>query len=202
MMTSRAEHRLVLREDNVLERLLPKSDEFNLLNDEAFRRAKNLLSRRVSFRELLSKKKLVPNPETQQKLVEMKTAVLLKPIYVEDLLRRVEINCSKLTQVGIDVPEDADVTEPVEISIKYSGYISRQEELVNKNLKLDDLRIPTDMKFETIIGLSREEIEKLNEIRPVSVGQATRISGVNPSAVQAIIISITGKSRERRSQIQ
>jgi tRNA uridine 5-carboxymethylaminomethyl modification enzyme len=102
-----------------------------------------------------------------------------------------------LNRFGIDVPEDQDIHEPVEIHVKYSGYIKRQTEMIAQAQRLEDLILPVDVIYGDVRGLSREEVEKLTSIRPTSLGQAQRISGVNPSAVQALMVYLKG--RERRT---
>lgn len=194
MMTSRAEHRLVLREDNTLNRLSNKAFEAGLLSETDFAQAASLLERRRTMLERLRSTQLVPNAETQQKLQELGTQVLLKPISLEDLLKRPEISCRELTHFGID--EDQDwVGEPVEIEVKYSGYIKRQWLLIEQTKKLEQMKLPADLDYGAVRGLSREEVEKLSDICPRTLGQAQRISGVNPSAIQALIIHLKGHGR-------
>ncbi len=197
MMTSRAEFRLVLREDNTIERLAGIGEKFGLLTMEQSEHLQNIMSKRGALLRELDELSLVPNEKTQAKLTELGTPVLLKPIKAADLLRRDEISCLQLKHFGVNVPEDEDIYSPVEIHVKYSGYIKRQNEMVEQARKLEELRIPADLEYASVRGLSREEIEKLSRIKPRSLGQAQRISGVNPSAIQALLVCLKGRARSK-----
>ncbi|MCB0350508.1 MAG: tRNA uridine-5-carboxymethylaminomethyl(34) synthesis enzyme MnmG [Bdellovibrionales bacterium] len=193
MLTSRAEHRLVLREDNVLDRLADIAHKCGLLSEELHDKYSTILTSRTELKSYLSKNKLVPNAVTLQKLSEIESSVLLKPATLEDMLRRGDITCSKLARFNFEFNYDFDtVIEPVEIDIKYSGYIHRQEQLIEQCRKMENYKLPTELDYSRVPGLSHEEIEKLSSIRPVSLAQASRISGVNPSALQAILVHIKG----------
>ena len=192
MFTSRAEHRLVLREDNVFERLYGIAKKYCLLNEEDLSFIEKCLKARQDFFRDLTSKKLVPKPQIQEKLRYLGTPVLQKPITFEELLKREEISCSDLKHFGLAPPDEKKVYEPVEIAIKYSGYIKRQEVLISQARKLEKLKLPLNMPFKKIRGLSNEEIEKLSEMKPRTLGQAQRISGVNPSAIQALLIYMKG----------
>ena len=108
-------------------------------------------------------------------------------------MRREEVDCHHLRRFGFEFEDDADVVEPVAISIKYEGYIKRQNDMIEQFKRLENMQLPTEMDYGSVRGLSREEMEKLEKIRPRSLGQAQRISGVNPSAVQAIMIHLRSK---------
>lgn len=196
MMTSRAEFRLVLREDNTIDRLAAVAHRHGLLNDADFGTLAELIARRVKMRTDLETKALVPNPETQRILQELGTPVLAKPITAADLLRREEIDCSVLHRFGIETDSDERVFEPVEIEIKYSGYIKRQGEMVDQAQRMEKMRLPEDLEYQNVRGLSREEVEKLTRIKPRSLGQAQRISGVNPSAIQALLVFLKGRASQ------
>lgn len=197
MMTSRAEHRLVLREDNTLERLHGIGVKTGLLNPELARQQSKLLGMRQELRERLRTTRLVPDAKTQATLADMGLAVLQKPCTGEDLLRRPEVSCVDLARFGIKMPdEEMNVLEPVEIDIKYSGYICRQVELIEQTKALEDMILPDDLSFARVRGLSREEIEKLDRVRPRTLGQAGRISGVNPSAIQALMVFLRSNRRD------
>jgi len=196
MMTSRAEHRLVLREDNTLNRLAAKAIAFGLVDEETAEKYNSILSRRLRIIKDLEERWLYPNGETQAKLGLLNTAVLQKPCRLDELLKRPEIRYSDLTHFEIGLGEDElDVLEPVEIEIKYSGYIKRQLSLIEQTQKLESLVLPAEMDYWRVKGLSREEIEKLSGARPRTLGQAQRISGVNPSAIQAVLIHLKGLDR-------
>lgn len=203
MMTSRAEFRLVLREDNTIERLSEVAAAVGLISEADSEKLQTIVVRRNTLSALLDETSIVPNAETQEKLKNLKTAVLQKPIKLSDLLRREEISCLDLERFGVSIDADENVHEPVEIQVKYSGYINRQSDMIEQARKLEDLVLPADLVYENVRGLSREEVEKLSRVRPRSLGQACRISGVNPSAVQAIMVHLKGRaSKETRVERQ
>ena len=96
---------------------------------------------------------------------------------------------------------DPDIVEPVEIDIKYAGYIKRQKEFIEQTNRLEAYQLSDDIEYSTIRGLSAEEVEKLNKIKPRTIGQAQRISGVNPSAIQAILVFLKGRKKIRQLSI-
>jgi tRNA uridine 5-carboxymethylaminomethyl modification enzyme len=202
MFTSRAEHRLVLREDNTLERLAEASESIGILSDEARQRAASIRVGRRRLLDDLRSRVLVPNAETQEKLDGLKSPALLKPATCEELLRRNEIECAHLVCFGVEVPDDPAIVEPVEIEVKYSGYIGRQMEIIEQTKKLEKLKLPSDLDYRNVRGLSNEEVEKLATIRPLTLGQAQRISGVNPSAIQAILVHLKGRRKIRELTVE
>jgi tRNA uridine 5-carboxymethylaminomethyl modification enzyme len=195
MFTSRAEHRLVLREDNTLDRLSDVGARLGLLSQNDIEKAAEIRLKQNEMLRRLRETSIVPNQITQDKLLSLGSTVLQKPCTLEELLRRPEMDSSHLLEFGFETELDPIITEPVEIEIKYSGYITRQKELIAHAKRLEDLAIPTDLSFHHIRGLSREEIEKLSKIRPINIGQAQRISGVNPSAIQALLVHLKGRRK-------
>lgn len=213
MFTSRAEHRLVLREDNTIKRLADVSRELGVMSQEGLDRIESVLSAQDSLLSQIRAITLVPNPETQAKLSALGTAGLLKPTTGEELLRRPEITIDQMSQFGVgpvalasesvsgsnELPDsnqaDPFVVEAVEIEIKYAGYIARQGEIIEQTRKLEELKLPSDLVYASVRGLSAEEIEKLGRIRPMTLGQAQRISGVNPSAIQALLVHMKGRRK-------
>jgi tRNA uridine 5-carboxymethylaminomethyl modification enzyme len=202
MMTSRAEFRLVLREDNTIERLAELAFSKSLISESDFAHLADLMRRRQDLLHVLETKSLVPSADTLAKLQEMGTSVITKPIKMADLLRREEVDCLSLERFGIEVDHDESVFSPVEIQVKYSGYIKRQSEMVDQAKRMENMILPSDLEYSQVRGLSREEIEKLSKVRPRSLGQAQRISGVNPSAVQAILIFLKGRENRLREKNQ
>jgi tRNA uridine 5-carboxymethylaminomethyl modification enzyme len=198
MFTSRAEHRLVLREDNTLDRLAKTSEAIGLMSEKNFSLMAGNAERRSQLIERLRNTRIYPNAPTQEKLVQIGTPVLTKSLTFEEFLRRSEITCIDLVQFGMDVDDDPEVNEAVEIEVKYSGYVKRQLDVIEQAKRLDGLKIPETLEYSIIKGLSNEEIEKLGRIRPRTLGQAQRISGVNPSAIQAIMIYLKGRQRKLR----
>ena len=199
MFTSRAEHRLLLREDNVWERLFPKALEWGLLSLERRKRIEKLLSRRARLKEKLFRV-VTPRPEVQEQLKALGTMPLTKPQSLKEVLKRPEISLQDLSGF---FPEEKDAlfneeaAAGVEASVKYEDYIAREEELIKVLEKTDRLSI-NRLNYEEIKGLSLEEKEKLSLIRPRTLGQARRISGVNPSAVQALFIHLKIQERRRK----
>jgi tRNA uridine 5-carboxymethylaminomethyl modification enzyme len=195
MFTSRAEHRLVLREDNTIDRLGAIAKSLGLVDGAAGSVLTTLTDQRLELRSRLQGERLFPSAETQAKLLSIGTSVLLKPISFEELLRRPEITCSSLRNFDFAIPEDPNVLEPVEIEVKYSGYVKKQLELIAQSKRLEELRLPEDFVYGNVRGLSTEEVDKLSRVKPRTLGQAQRISGVNPSAIQAIMIYLKGHKK-------
>jgi tRNA uridine 5-carboxymethylaminomethyl modification enzyme len=188
MFTSRAEHRLVLREDNTLERLWNRATELNLIGDSQKLLLESTLLKRNELRTRLKETVFTPTPEIQSKLDQLGTPRLLKPATAEELLRRHEVCFADLSLLGVSGDYDVTVVEPIEIEVKYSGYVDRENLLIRANQRFENTRIPSDLNYKLVKGLSKEEQEKLEEKRPDTLGQASRISGVNPSAIQALIV--------------
>lgn len=188
MFTSRAEHRMVLREDNTLDRLGDLGLSLGLVPGSLASRYAETRARRSTLLQRLATEKVYPNHEMQSKLQALGTPALLKSVTWEELLRRPEIDCWSLSRLGFDVDDDPLVSEPAEIEVKYKGYVRRQMELIQQAKKFEELKLPSDLDYGQIRGLSNEEKEKLGRVKPRTLGQAQRISGVNPSAIQAIMI--------------
>ncbi len=188
MFTSRAEHRLVLREDNNIERLHDKGKFYGLLSEEHITQAETLLIGRHRLTSYLDNHKISPNAEGLRFLDSLGTRPITKQVSLSDILKRPEITLSHFESCYPETRAVSEVREPVEIRIKYRGYIDRQNEYIKQSKRLEKMQINPIIKYEAVRGLSREEVEKLNQIRPSTIGQAQRISGVNPSAIQAILM--------------
>ncbi len=196
MFTSRAEHRLVLREDNVLDRLAKSSAEIGLLGDEAKSLMNLSLERRALLRRELESRRITPKEETQKWLIQKGSSPLLKSASLEEILRRPELSFRDLGD-WLDLGETPELDqESVEIEIKYKGYVKRQMELIEAARRMDSLSLPETLAFSEIYGLSQEEKEKLTKVRPKTLGQAARISGVNPSAIQSILVYLKGHRKK------
>ena len=202
MFTSRAEFRMNLREDNTLERLLEKGHQFKLLPQKDFNYLYQILKDRKQHYELLAKTKLTPKKQIREKFEELKIPIPQKPLTFKDLLRRNDITYKDLKHFGFPITQNKKVSESVEIAIKYEGYISRQQELIDQARKLEDLPLEEEFPYDKIKGLSKEEVEKLEKIRPRTLGQASRISGVNPSAIQALMIYKKAKNNDKFYKLQ
>jgi tRNA uridine 5-carboxymethylaminomethyl modification enzyme len=188
MFTSRAEHRLILREDNALDRLSEISLRLGLLDSKLVEKLADVRFRRNELAERLRTQRLTPSSENAAIIAEMGTPPLTRSVTYEEFLRRTEIESSQLQKLGFAMDEDPLISEPVEIEVKYSGYVRRQMEIIEQIKKYEEQRIPDWLDYGRVKGLSNEEIEKLRRVKPRTLGQAGRISGVNPSAVQALMI--------------
>lgn len=198
MMTSRAEYRLLRVQDNADLRLTDKGRAVGLVDDaryEAFTAKRSLLERTL---QTLGSTHLPPNGEVLAKLAELGTAPIRSGMSMLDLLRRSEMTYAKLKQ-AFEVPElPAVVAEQVEIFAKYEGYINKQKLEVEKALKLENKKIPDNVDYLAIKELSTEAAEKLAKVKPTSIGQASRISGVHRPDVSVLMIAL--EAMRRREQ--
>lgn len=192
MFTSRAEHRLVLREDNSIDRLADISKKIGLVSDSDLDQLLSIKEERATLLQQLKTNILYPKKVTNDLIEEMGGKPLLKPTTVEEYLRRPEVDFSQLEKFKFSFSNNEVVTEAVEIEVKYAGYVKKQYEIIEQSKKLEGLEIPSQLIFANIKGLSAEEVDKLNKVKPRTLGQAQRISGVNPSAIQAIMIYLKG----------
>jgi tRNA uridine 5-carboxymethylaminomethyl modification enzyme len=198
MFTSRAEHRLVLREDNTIDRLSALSRKLGIVSEKQLDQLQIIHEARAKLFINLTEKTIYPKPETNELIVGMGSTPLLKPTTGEEFLRRPEIKFQHLKQLGFEIVDDEVITEAVEIQVKYSGYIKRQYEVIEQSKKMEGTPIPESTVYSQIKGLSNEEIDKLSTVKPRTLGQAARISGVNPSAIQAIMVYLKGYNKNTR----
>ncbi len=200
MFTSRAEYRLLLREDNADLRLREKGRSAGLVNDQdymEFINKKNSIEREL---ERLAKVIIQPTAGTNDRLGTLGTTALKNPISSLDLLRRPEISYRHLNFFDQSCSlTDPAVAEEVEIQVKYAGYIQRQEEQVGKLSRLEGVRLPANVDFRAIPGLTAEVREKLERVRPLSLGQASRISGITPAAISILLIYLKKFAGEGKS---
>ncbi|MBQ7038632.1 MAG: tRNA uridine-5-carboxymethylaminomethyl(34) synthesis enzyme MnmG [Clostridia bacterium] len=189
MMTSRSEYRLILRQDNADERLTPLGREVGLVDDGRWERFCRRQQQKAAERERLHETILSPTAELNTVLEQNGTTPVVSGIRLEELLRRPQLNYDNLTAVDTDRPPlDALVREQVEVEIKYEGYIRRQQADIDEMRRLENRLLPEDVDYTTIVGLRKEAQEKLGKIRPRSIGQASRISGVSPADVSVLIV--------------
>lgn len=194
MMTSRSEYRLILRQDNAPERLLPIGHEIGLVSDERFARFQ--ADNEVLNRELERIKTVTIHPvaEVNEMLVRKGTAPLNSGVRLYELLKRPQLSYADFAPFDPERPAlKVSLVNRLEIEMKYSGYIKIQLEQIEKMRKLEQKKLPTDVDYKTIKGLRLEAQEKLNKHKPLNVGQAGRISGVNPADVSVLLIWLAGK---------
>lgn len=202
MFTSRAEHRLVLREDNSIDRLADIGANIGIVSEASNELLTKLRAKRQVLHDRLRETKVFPNKETQAILTSIGTPEMTKSLSFEELLRRPELVSSHLELLGFEMDTDPNVVEPVEIEVKYSGYVKRQLDLINQSKRLEEMLLPETLIYSEIRGLSNEEKDKLQRIKPRTLGQAQRISGVNPSAIQAIMIHLKGHKKIKELNLE
>ncbi len=192
MMTSRSEYRLLLRQDNADERLMPIGHKIGLVSDETYADFCERCRLKEQEIERVKSTFLAPNDELNQLLTEKGTAVMTTGMRLSDLVKRPQLGYDMLAPFDKERPElPFAVREKVEVEIKYEGYISRQQAQVNEMLRLESKVIPQDINYDEIKGLRLEAIEKLKKIRPINIGQASRISGVSPADVSVLLIYLS-----------
>jgi tRNA uridine 5-carboxymethylaminomethyl modification enzyme len=191
MFTSRAEYRLFLREDNADLRLREKGYQVGLVPEEeyeVFLRKKEAIER---LTERVSRWTVNPTKANNETLRTMGTSPVRRATSLREILKRPGVSFRDIFQFDADLSGfDGEVRDQVEIQVKYEGYLIRQQEQIERFKRLENLRIPEDMDFQSVIGLSTEVREKLSQLRPISIGQATRISGITPAAISILIVNL------------
>ncbi len=201
MFTSRAEYRLMLREDNADLRLTEKGRELGLVDDARWARFSEKLEHIEKERQRLRDIWMHPHAENVEQVNVLLKAPLSREANGEELLRRPEMDYTKLTSVAAFAPPLADTqaAEQVEIQVKYEGYIARQQEEIEKQQRNENTVLPLDIDYQQVSGLSNEVIAKLNDHKPNSIGQASRISGITPAAISILLIWLKKQGLLRRS---
>ena len=201
IMTSRAEYRLLLRQDNADQRLTPLGKEIGLVSDQRYEHYQEKMEGVKKALNYLraDENQVNPTKEVRAKLEELESGNLSKPVSLEKLLRRPEISYSDLEFFAENLPEiKKDVQEQIEIQVKYKGYIERQQAQVEQFRKMEEKKIPEELDYDQLNNLRLEAREKLNKIRPISIGQASRISGVSPADISALMIYLEEYNKNKK----
>jgi len=187
LLTSRAEHRLLLRHDNADLRLRDYGYNIGLVDEQTYQK---YLEKKLKYDDLfeyVSQFRIMPNKENNNYLASRNSAPIYEAVYLSELLKRPEMNKEDVTFFTNELYSD-DTLEQLEIRIKYAGYIQKAQREVDKMLRLEDKMIPENIDYKTIKNISSESREKLNKIKPKTLGQASRISGVNPADISVLLV--------------
>jgi tRNA uridine 5-carboxymethylaminomethyl modification enzyme len=201
MFTSRAEYRLLLREDNADLRLTAAGRELGLVDDERWSKFNAKLELIEQERQRLRSSWIHTQHASLPAINELVKTPLTREHSLEELIRRPEVTYEALMAIegvgpGLDHPQAA---EQVEIQIKYAGYIERQSEEVEKQLRNENTLLPLDLDYRDVNGLSNEVVAKLNTAKPQTIGQASRISGITPAAISILLVHLKKHGLLRRS---
>jgi len=194
MFTSRAEHRLLLREGNADMRLTPLGREIGLVDDEQWELFSAKREQLSVAMNILQTVKIRPDAATRERLDSIGASVPGKAVTLATILRQPQVDIKKLTifHDGLNII-DEDVLYEAETQVRYEGYLARQQELVDRFREMEDVIIPADVDYSTISGLTREVVEKLSSIQPITLGQAARISGITPAAISCLEVYLKKK---------
>ena len=196
MMTSRSEYRLILRQDNAADRLLPVGHRVGLVSDERFQKFQD--EKKICEQELERIKSVTIHPSEKLNLLlrEKGTSEITAGVRMIELLKRPQVDYTDLAEFDPGRPAlKYSLVNKLEIELKYSGYIKIQQEQIEKMRRLEEKKLPADLDYKMIKGLRLEAQEKLNKFRPLNVGQAGRISGVNPADVSVLLIWLASQEK-------
>jgi tRNA uridine 5-carboxymethylaminomethyl modification enzyme len=187
LFTSRAEYRLLLREDNADLRLAEIGHQLGLVADEPYQRFQAKKEAIEKGLEWLNATKLRPIKEVNERLESIGSASLKQQVSLADILRRPEIDLEKVALVyDGDLQVEDGYRDDLQLQVKYEGYIRRQQEQVDRFRKFESITLPDGLDYSSMPGLSAEVVDKMTRIRPLNLGQATRISGITPAAISIL----------------
>lgn len=198
MFTSRAEYRLILREDNADLRLTETGRKLGLVDDHRWQVFNDKREGITQERRRLETTRIHPNTDAGERANGFLKQPMTRDQSLAELLRRPEIAYSHIAEIGADSAEDPNVSDQVEIEIKYEGYISRQADEIERLRRNENTELPVDLDYDVIGGLSNEIKQKLKEVRPETVAQASRVQGVTPAAVSQILVHLKKRDLLRK----
>ena len=199
MMTSRSEYRLLLRQDNADERMMPIGRKLGLVDDKTWKAFLIRKEQKEAEIERLKNTTIAPNEELNAYLVSVGTAPMITGIRLAELIKRPQVSYDALSPWDNERPNlTIDVREKIETEIKYEGYIVRQKAAVDEMLRLERRQIPSDIDYSAVGSLRLEAVEKLNKVRPENIGQASRISGVSPADISVLLIYLEKIKRDEK----
>ena len=201
MMTSRSEYRLILRQDNAPERLTELGHDIGLISDERYENFLQMKKQVEEETKRIQKATISPSPELAEMLMTRGTTPTDQGVKFIELLRRPQLSYTDIAAFDSDAPRlRSDITEKIQTNIKYEGYIKTQLAKIKEMKRLESKKLPTDIDYREISGLRLEAQEKLNEHKPMNIGQAGRISGVNPADVSVLLIWLAANGSKEGEQ--
>ena len=197
MLTSRAEYRLLLRHDNADQRCTKYGKDVGLISEERYKRFLNKIELIRLEKERLSNLRITPKKEINDYLESINSAILKDGISAKDLMKRPEVNYTDIVKMcNLENPLEYPNDNQIDIEIKYQGYIDKAYKEAKRVLKLETVVIPSDINYDDIPNLASEAKEKLKQVRPLTIAQANRISGVNPADISILLVYLESRRKK------